>query len=57
MSFIFQRKKNERHPRKRSAKTLNRRRVKNKIYKSRGWKLDFPNLFKEIPDYPFIVNK
>lgn len=58
MSVIKERKKKkQKYPRKRSEKSLHRRRVKRNIYKSRGWKLEYTEYFKEINEYPYIVRK
>ena len=46
------------NPRKRSMKALRRRRIKTRKYKSSGWKIkQFPEIFKEISYFPFIVRK
>ena len=55
--IVYSRKKKQRYPRKRSGKILHRKRVKRNIYKSRGWKLNYPEYFEEIPEYPYIVRK
>jgi len=58
MSIVKEkRRKKDKHPRNRSMKVLRRRRIKRNIYKSRGWKLNYPKVFKEIEYYPFIVKK
>jgi hypothetical protein len=52
------RKGGYRVPRKRSEKALHRFRLKKKIFKKRGWKIkNFPDLFKAIQEYPYIVRR
>ena len=46
-----------RNTRRRSQKTLNNWRIKARKYKSSEWKLDFPEIFKEISYFPFIVRR
>lgn len=48
-------KKKGKNPRRRSMKSLRRRRLKSHKYKSSKWKLEYPNIFKEISYFPFIV--
>lgn len=46
-----------RNSRARSQKSLRRKRLKSKKYKSSKWKLRFPELFKEISYFPYIVRR
>lgn len=61
MSIIFRReqKKKGKHPRwnHKNYHIANRHKLKRRIYRRRGWKLKYPDLFKEIDDYPYIIRK
>lgn len=60
MSILYQRqrKKKTKFPRNRvSRKVIHRQKIKKRILKSRGWKLDYPNLFELTDNYPYIVKK
>ena len=61
MSVIYKRdhKKKKKFPRvnHRNYHIANRNKAKRKIYRIRGWKLDYPELFEEILEYPYIVKK
>jgi hypothetical protein len=60
MSILYQRqrKKKTKYPRNRvSRKVIHRQKIKKKILKSRGWKLNYPNLFELTDKYPYIVKK
>ncbi len=60
MSILYQRqrKKKTKYPRSRiSRKVIHRQKIKKKILKSRGWKLNYPDLFELIDKYPYIVKK
>lgn len=52
-----ERKKKRKFPRQnhRSYHLQNRLQAKRKIYRVRGWKLQYPHLFKEIIEYPYII--
>ena len=50
-------KKRGKSIRYRSMKTLRRRRLKSRKYKSSKWKLNYPELFMEIPYFPYIVRR
>lgn len=43
--------------RNRSAKVLHKRRLKSKKFKASKWKLNYPDIFKVINYFPFIVRK
>ena len=46
------------NPRKRSMKSLRRKRLKSRKYKASKWKLqNYPSIFKEIQYFPFIVRR
>lgn len=59
MSLIVKQKSKRkggyRVPRKHKEKILHKKRLKTKIYKKRGWKLQYPKYFKEINSYPYII--
>jgi len=60
MSVLYnkQRKKKIKYPRSRvSRKVIHRQNIKKKIFKSRGWKLNYPDLFELIDEYPYIIKK
>jgi hypothetical protein len=60
MSVLYyrQRKKKTKYPRSRvSRKVIHRQKIKKKILKSRGWKLNYPDLFELTDKYPYIVKK
>jgi len=60
MSVLYnrQRKKKTKYPRSRvSRKLIHKQKIKKKILKSRGWKLNYPDLFELIDKYPYIVKK
>ncbi|KKN36743.1 hypothetical protein LCGC14_0770490 [marine sediment metagenome] len=38
-------------------KTIARKRLRSNKFKHSGWKLNFPDLFKVIDHFPFIVRK
>lgn len=45
------------NPRRRSGKILRIRRLRSNKYKNSKWKLEFPEIFKEIRNFPFIVRR
>jgi hypothetical protein len=60
MSIIYQRqkKKKRKYPRDRiSRKILHRQKIKKRIMKSRGWKLNYPELFEMSDEFPYIRKK
>ncbi len=60
MSILYQRQKNKKrkYPRNRiSRKVIHRQKIKKNILKTRGWKLDYPDLFEIIEKFPYIVRK
>ncbi len=60
MSILYQRqkKKKRKYPRNRiSRKVIHRQKRKKKILKTRGWKLNYPDLFEIIDEFPYIVRK
>ena len=60
MSILYQkqRKKKRKYPRNRvSRKVLHTQKIKRKIFKSRGWKLNYPEHFTMIDKYPYIIRK
>ena len=60
MSVLYQRqrRKKTKYPRNRiSKKVIHRQKIKKGILKSRGWKLNYPDLFELTEKYPFIVKK
>jgi hypothetical protein len=60
MSVIYQRqkKKKTKYPRNRiSRKIIHRQKIKKRIIKSRGWKLNYPELFEFSDEFPYIVRK
>ena len=60
MSLIYQRqrKKKKKYPRNRiSRKIIHRQKIKNRIIKSRGWKLNYPELFEITDEFPYIRRK
>jgi hypothetical protein len=60
MSLLYQRnrRKKTKYPRNRiSRKVIHRQKIKKRILKSRGWKLNYPDLFELIDKYPYIVRK
>lgn len=50
-------RKKGKNPRKRSMKALRRKRLKTRKYRSSAWKLNYPNIFEEISDFPYIIKK
>lgn len=51
-------RKKGKNPRKRSMKALRRKRLKSHKRKSSGWKIkQFPELFKVIDYFPYIVRR
>jgi hypothetical protein len=46
-----------RNVRKRSEKSLHRKRLKTRKYRNSGWKLNYPDIFEEITDFPYIIRK
>jgi hypothetical protein len=60
MSIVYQRqkKKKTKYPRNRvSRKVIHRQKLRKKILKTRGWKLNYPQNFELIDDFPYIVKK
>jgi len=61
MSILYKRqhKKKEKFPRvnHRNYHITNRIKLKRRIYKKRGWKLNYPDLFEEIEKFPYIIKK
>ncbi|NVM46820.1 MAG: hypothetical protein HWN79_18085 [Candidatus Lokiarchaeota archaeon] len=60
MSVIYQRqrKKKKKYPRNRiSRKVIHRQKIRKKIHKSRGWKLNYPEFFEYSDEFPYIVEK
>ena len=60
MSVIYrkERKKKRKYPRNRiSRKIIHRRKIRKRILKSRGWKLNYPDLFEIIDDFPYIIRR
>jgi hypothetical protein len=60
MSVVYQRerKKKTKYPRNRiSRKVIHRQKIKKKILKSRGWKLNYPDYFELIDEFPYIVKR
>ncbi len=60
MSVIYQKhkKKKAKYPRNRiSKKTIHRQKIKKRIIKSRGWKLNYPELFEITDEFPYIKRK
>ncbi|MCK4382483.1 MAG: hypothetical protein KAW66_04235 [Candidatus Lokiarchaeota archaeon] len=60
MSVIYQRqrKKKKKYPRNRtSRKILHKQKIRKKILKSRGWKLNYPELFEYSDKFPYITRK
>ena len=58
MSIIYQRqkRKKQKYPRNRiSRKVIHRQKIKKKILKSRGWKLNYPEFFELINEYPYVI--
>jgi len=45
------------HPRRRSAKPLHRKRIRSHKFKASKWKLNYPKIFKQINYFPYIVRK
>lgn len=43
--------------RKRTMKALRRRRLRANKYKHSGWKLNYPDIFKQIDYFPYIVRR
>ena len=43
--------------RRRSEKVLRKRRIKSNKYKASKWKLKYPEIFKQISYFPFIVRR
>ena len=59
MSILYhkERRKKRKYPRNRiSRKVLHTQKIRKKILKSRGWKLNYP-VFKLIDEFPYIVRK
>ena len=50
-------KKKGKNPRKRSMKALHRRRLKTRKYRVSKWKLNYPDIFEEINEFPYIIRK
>lgn len=60
MSVVYQRqkKKKTKYPRNRvSRKIIHRQKLRKKILNTRGWKLNYPENFELIEDFPYIVKK
>ena len=60
MSVIYQRQrgKKRKYPRNRvSRKVIRRQRLKRNILKTRGWKLEYSEIFEISEDYPYIIRK
>ncbi|TKJ22228.1 MAG: hypothetical protein CEE42_13130 [Promethearchaeota archaeon Loki_b31] len=60
MSVIYQRqrRKKKKYPRNRiNRKILNKQKLRKKVKKSRGWKLDYPELFEYSDKFPYIIRK
>ncbi|MFX0075958.1 MAG: hypothetical protein ACFE96_10980 [Candidatus Hermodarchaeota archaeon] len=60
MSVIYQkeRKKKKKYPRNRiSRKILHSQKIRKKILKSRGWKLNYPEYFEYSDEFPYIIRK
>jgi hypothetical protein len=60
MSVIYhkERKKKRKYPRNRvSRKIIHRQKLKKRILKTRGWKLNYPDLFEFTDEFPYIVKK
>jgi len=61
MSILYKRqhKKKEKFPRvnHRNYHIANRVKLKHRILKRRGWKLNYPDLFEEIKEFPYIIKK
>lgn len=60
MSVIYhrQKKKKAKYPRNRiSRKVIHQHRLKKRILKKRGWKLDYPDIFELVDKYPYVVRK
>ncbi|KKL96741.1 hypothetical protein LCGC14_1841420 [marine sediment metagenome] len=45
------------HVRNRSMKVLHKKRLRSKKYKHSKWKLNYPEIFKTIGRFPYIVRK
>ncbi|MBY9020121.1 MAG: hypothetical protein KGD67_03615 [Candidatus Lokiarchaeota archaeon] len=60
MSIVYQRqrKKKKKYPRNRiSRKVIRKQKKRKKILKSRGWKLEYPELFEYSDKFPYIIKK
>ena len=60
MSIIYQKqkKKKRKYPRDRiSRKIIHRQKIKRRIIKARGWKLDYPEFFEFSDEFPYIKRK
>ena len=60
MSIVYQRhkRKKRKYPRNRiSRKIIHRQKIKKNILKTRGWKLNYPDLFEISDEFPYIVRK
>ena len=60
MSILYQRqkKKKTKYPRNRiSRKIIHRQKIKKRIIKSRGWKLNYPEFFEITDEFPYIKRK
>ncbi|MFX1325177.1 MAG: hypothetical protein ACFE8N_09475 [Promethearchaeota archaeon] len=60
MSVIYhrQKKRKRKYPRNRvSRKVLHRQKIKKRILKARGWKLNYPDFFELSDKYPYIAKK
>ena len=61
MSIIYKKehKKKQKFPRinHRHYHIINRNKLKRRIYRNRGWKLQYPELFEEINNFPYIIRK
>jgi hypothetical protein len=60
MSIVYQRqkKKKTKYPRNRiSRKIIHRQKIRKKIMKTRGWKLNYPEYFELIDEFPYIIEK
>ena len=55
--FKSKRKGGYRVPRRRQEKILHKKRMKTKIFKSRGWKINYPEHFQVINEFPYIIRK
>ena len=50
-------KRKGKNPRTRSKKAFNRRMRKSKKYKASKWKLNYPEIFKEVDYPPYIIRR